>query len=244
MKNNSYTHHKSRYAFRYWIAFASILIPVILLIRGLYGSFIFCFSIPLLWQVAYLGKPLSSLGLRKKSIPASLIAGFASGIVLGLLGGNALRLLGLTSHPFINADNLHIGIGIFKVEFSLARELGYRLLTMDHGFKGLAVYLLFSILLVGLGEEIFWRGFIQRKIATRVARTTSIWITATLFALMHFYIFLVLPFNKGLVFLALIGVAGMVWGFLYEKIGNIWSAAISHGIAAFIIWKYYFFLTF
>lgn len=241
MEDDNYTCSKSRYLFRICAAFASILVPFILLIKGIYGSFIFSFSIPLLWQVVYLDKSPSFLGLRKKSLATSIILGVVSGAILALLGGKALQLLGLTGHSLINAHNIQFGIGTFKIKFSLARELGYQLLIMSNSFKGLILYLLFSILVIGLGEEIFWRGFIQRKIAHRVTKSATIWITAVLFALIHSYVFIIVPISKGLILLALIGIVGVIWGYLYEKTDNIWSAAISHGIVAAIIWKYYFF---
>lgn len=227
---------------RFFIALASIFIPLILLIKGIYGSFLFSFSIPLIWQVVYLKKPVSSLGLRTRSLGVSIISGVISGCIIGLLAGKALQFLGLTGYSHINADNMQFGIGVFKVKFSIARELGYQILTASRSFKGLILYFLFSILVIGLGEEIFWRGFIQRKIAKWTTRSSAIWMTAIIFALFHSYIFMLIPVNKGIIFLVFIGIGGAIWGYLYEKIGNIWSVAISHGIVAAIIWKYYFFV--
>jgi membrane protease YdiL (CAAX protease family) len=218
----------------------AVLVPVILLLKGIYGSFLFTFSIPVLWQVVYLKGSLSFLGLKKRSLAISLVLGVASGIILGLLGGKVLQLLGLTGHSFISSDSLGVGIGAFKVSFSLAKELGYQLLAKSSTTIGLILYFLFNILLVGLGEEILWRGFIQRKIARKTTVTAAIWITAALFALIHFYIFIILPFGKGIILLVLIGIAGAIWGYLCERMGSIWGAAVSHGIAAAIIWKYYF----
>lgn len=241
MEDNNYTCSKSRYLFRVCTAFASILAPFILLIKGIYGSFIFSFSIPLLWQVVYLGKSPSSLGLKKESLARAIISGVVSGAILAFLGGKVLQLLGLTGYSLTNAHNIQFVIGTFKIKFSLARELGYRLLMMSNSFKGFILYLLFLILVIGLGEEIFWRGFIQRKIAHRVTKSAAIWITAVLFALTHSYVFIIVPISKGLILLVLIGILGAIWGCLYEKTDNIWSAAISHGIVASFIWKYYFF---
>ena len=226
---------------RFCTAFMSIFIPFLLLTNGIYGSFIFCFSVPFIWQFVYLGKPVSSLGLRKKFLGVSVVWGIVSGSILGLLGGKALQLFGLTSYSLVNTQNIQFGIGAFKIKFSLAGELGYQLLIMSNSLKGLLLYFLFSVLVIGLGEEIFWRGFIQRKIANRVTKPAAIWVTAVLFALIHSYVFIIVPVNKGIILLVPIGIAGVIWGYLYEKTDNIWSVAISHGIAAVIIWKYYFF---
>ena len=230
-----------RYFPRIFTAVISIFTPLILLIRGIYGSFLFSFSIPFIWQVTYLGKSFSSLGLRRKSLGISIILGVISGCIMGLLAGKVLQSLGITGYFHTSADNIQFTIGTFKIQFFMAGELGYQLLTKSSNFKGLILYLLFSILAIGLGEEIFWRGFIQTKIATWAKQSVAIWITAIIFALFHSYIFAIVPINKGIIFLMLTLVAGAGWGYLYEKIGNIWSVAISHGIVAAIIWKYYFF---
>ena len=229
-------------AFRYTLIVSCIGVPFILLFNGIYGSFLFAFPIPLLWQLGYLRQPLSSLGLQKKLLIRSIIAGVISGCILGLLGGNILRLLALTSNSFIQTDSLRLAIGKFEIDFPLMKELGYRLLTRSNDSKGLFLYLTFSVFIIGLGEEMFWRGFIQKKISSRVTQPFAILITSILFAVTHFYIFAIFPINTGIILLTLIGVVGAIWGYLFAKIGNIWSVALSHGIVAFIIWKYFFFV--
>lgn len=222
------------------IALILIGIPCILLIMGIYGSFIFCFSIPIIWQVTYLNKPLSSLGIKTKSLFTSIGLGVLSGLILGLLGVKIFQLFGLTNYAIDSTQKMGFGIGPLKIEFSLAKELGYQLLTMSNSIKGLLLYILFSILVIGLGEELLWRGFIQRKIANRVTKSASIWLTAALFSAIHFYLFIILPVPQSIVLLGLIGFAGIVWGYLYEKTDSIWSVATSHGITAVIIWKHFF----
>jgi hypothetical protein len=41
--------------------------------------------------------------------------------------------------------------------------------------------------------------------------------------------------------MALIAIGGIVWGYLFDVLKNIWVVAISHGITSAIIWKYFFF---
>ncbi|OGX46090.1 MAG: hypothetical protein A3G38_00985 [Omnitrophica WOR_2 bacterium RIFCSPLOWO2_12_FULL_51_8] len=164
-----------------------------------------------------------------------------SGCILGLIGGNLLKIIGVTKYVYSNMDKLQISIGTLNIAFSWQNELGYRLLSTSNSSAGISLYLIFSSLLVGLGEEIFWRGFIQNKISNHLSVNLSIWITAALFALIHFYIFTILPVRLGVFFLFLIAVSGIVWGYLFKYFNSIWSSAISHGITAFIIWKYYFF---
>lgn len=233
---------KQRLILRLCVLFIAIISPAILLIKGIYGSFVFTFSIPLIWQVSFLGELLASLGLKKTSIKFSVI-GLISGCILGLIGGNLIKILGVAGNVFGRTDKLQLSVGALNISFPLQNELGYRLLTASNSLAGLILYLIFCFFLVGLGEEIFWRGFIQNKISKYFSANLSILITAILFALIHFYIFAILPVKPGVFFLFLIAVSGAVWGYLFKYSNSIWPSVISHGVASFIIWKYYFFST-
>ncbi|MFH1768200.1 MAG: CPBP family intramembrane glutamic endopeptidase, partial [Candidatus Omnitrophota bacterium] len=213
----------------------------ILLSKGIYGSFIFTFSIPLLWQIGLKGKRLDSLGLKRQRLNQSIIIGIISGIVLGLLGGTILKAAAISGYSFSGINRLNINFGLIKMAFPLDKELSYILLTKSASPLGALTYLVFSVLAIGLGEEIFWRGFIQTKISKHTGKNISLWLTSALFALIHFYIFAILPFVPGIFFIAIIFAAGLIWGHIFRLSGSIWSVAISHGITAFIIWKYFFF---
>lgn len=226
---------------RLFISLTAAALPVIFLLKGIYGSFIFTFSIPLLWQVGFLGKPINSLGLRAKSLNSSIIIGIATGCLLGFIGGNILKFSGIAGYNYSALHKLQFTLGSLHIDFPLGKELGYRLLTASNNFSGLCLYFIFSIFVIGLGEELLWRGFIQKKISFYFTQGMSIWITAILFALIHFYLFALLPVKTGICFLVLIAISGAVWGYLFAHFHNLWIAAISHGISAFIIWKYYFF---
>ena len=112
---------------------------------GCYGSFLFTFSLPLLWQLGIRAKTIASLGFKKESIRPSLFAGSVAGITLGLLGGIAMKGLGISGRSFSNLHKLSLSLGSFEIAFPLQDEVGYRLLGMSHSFEGLLVYLLFSI---------------------------------------------------------------------------------------------------
>lgn len=226
---------------RFCISLTAIVLPVILLTKGIYGSFIFTFSIPLLWQVGFLGKPFDSLGLKVKFIKSSIITGIATGCLFGFIGGNLLKFLGIAGYVYSNLHKLQLSFASFHIIFPLQKELGYRLLTISSTPVGICVYLIFCVFVIGLGEELLWRGFMQKKLSNYLSVDVAIWFTAVLFALIHFYIFIILPFKLGIAFLFLIAVSGAVWGYLFKYFANLWPAVISHGITAFIIWKYYFF---
>ena len=76
---------------------------------------------------------------------------------------------------------------------------------------------------IGPGEEIYWRGLIQRRFAEKFGPRSS-YLTATLaYALVH------LPtLNYPLILTAFIG--GLVWGYIYKATGNLAPAVVSHVI--------------
>ena len=227
---------------RLCISLVLIILPAIFLIKGIFGSFIFTFSIALIWQIGFLGMPISSLGIKSDSIKSSMIFGLITGLGLGFIGGNLLKFLGISGYWFNGMHKLQFDIGHFSFVFPLQKELGYQLLMASNSMGGLIAYLIFSIFVIGLGEEIFWRGFIQAKISNRFPINMSIWFTAIIFTLVHCYIFTILPIRMGISFLGIIFMGGLVWGYLFKHFNNVWPSAISHGVTAFIIWKYYFFI--
>lgn len=224
---------------RFIIFVLAVLFPALLLAKGVYGFFLVTFSIPILWQVGFLDEPFKTLGFNKADAGRSLLAGFLSGIFLGLLGGGIITLTGITG---IGYENLPAySPEIFGINFSIREEFGFKLLERSQTPGGLFQYFFFCVLFAGLGEELFWRGFLQRKISKYVSTHGSVWITAFLFGTVHLYLLTILSLIKGIFFLFIIVLAGAIWGYLREKFDNIWGPAISHGLAAFLIWKYFFF---
>jgi len=225
---------------RLCITLGAVIILLILALKGIYGSFSFTFSIPLLWQAGLLGKPVKPLGFRLNYRHSVIAAGISTGLIAGFIGGNLLKYLGIAGYRFEGLQ-IHFLPRFYNLHFPIQNELGYRLLVSSSSLPDLFLYLIFSIFLVGLGEEFLWRGFIGRKLSGYLSKNLAIWVTAAIFALFHTYIFAVVPVSKGIFFLALIALAGALWGYLFEFFNNLWAAALSHGISAFIIWKYYFF---
>jgi len=227
--------------FRLVVSIAAVAFPFILLGFGVYGSFSFSFSVPFIWQVGLLGKGANSMGLKRKSLRRSVVTGILTGLFLAFLGGFALKILGMTGYSIVSLQGTGNLPELFGLKISLDGEMGYRLLTAGGGLKEVLFYLGFSLFLIGLGEEIFWRAFIQRKISRTLPKTPSVWLTALLYGMIHFYVFFFVTPKEGVLFLGLITLAGAFWGYLYEYLDNIWAPALSHGIVAFIVWKYFVF---
>ncbi len=227
---------------RLLISFILIILPTVFLLKGIYGSFLFTFSIPIIWQIGLRGERFSSLGLSLGCfVKSSIVTGIITGLILGFIGGFGLRIIGLSGKVFTATDKLEFSFANLLISFPLQKEVGYQLLSISNIMLSTCLFFIFCIVAIGLGEEIFWRGFIQKKISSCLPINASVIITSILFSLIHFYIFTIVSFRAGILFLVLIAFAGYVWGYLAKRFGNIWSAAISHGITAFIIWKYFFF---
>jgi len=76
---------------------------------------------------------------------------------------------------------------------------------------------------VGPAEEIFWRGFVQRRFGQRYGRFAALIITAAIYTLVHIWSF-------NLMLLAAAGLCGLFWGAMYWHFRSVWPALISHAV--------------
>ena len=79
------------------------------------------------------------------------------------------------------------------------------------------------LLLIGPAEEIFWRGFAQRRMQNRFGPWTGYLLTTAVYALVHIW-----AFNFMLLMAALI--CGLFWGWMYLKYKSVWPGLISHAV--------------
>ena len=122
-----------------------------------------------------------------------------------------------------------------------AKSASMYVLKQSSSAKGLIYYFLYMIFFVGLGEELFWRGFVQNNLLARFPKSKAILITTSAFTLIHVYLFMLVPFWIGIVFLLMIALASLLWGYMFYYFKNIWCVGLSHGIVSLIIWRFYFF---
>jgi membrane protease YdiL (CAAX protease family) len=96
---------------------------------------------------------------------------------------------------------------------------------------GLLRVTLLLCLLIGPGEEFFWRGFLQERIGFALRPDRSLWLTALLYALIH-----VASGNAMLVVAA--AVCGLFWGVTYRIFRSPLLNVVSHTVwdlAVFVI---------
>lgn len=99
--------------------------------------------------------------------------------------------------------------------------------------SGLIVNLFVIALLPALGEELFFRGMLQ-KILVRLVRSAhfAVFLSALIFSSMHFQFYGFLPRL----------ILGMVYGYFYLWSGSIWLPAIAHFInnAIPVVFSYFY----
>jgi len=87
---------------------------------------------------------------------------------------------------------------------------------------------LLLLLVMGSAEEIYWHGFVQRRLTGRYGATVGVLATAVVYTLVH-----VVSLNFMLV--AAAGVCGLYWGLLFQREKNLIPLIISHALWDFLI---------
>jgi len=95
-----------------------------------------------------------------------------------------------------------------------------------YNFKGDAAGIRIAILMllvIGPGEELFWRGYLQRKISSKTGKWTGLLLALALYTGVH-----ILTGNIMLILAAFI--CGLFWGWLYLKYNSMVINVISHTV--------------
>ena len=103
--------------------------------------------------------------------------------------------------------------------------------ALKHGVSRLRIGLLLA-LVIGPGEELFWRGYLQRTWQKKLSRATALPFTVAVYAAVH-----VAGGNPVLVLAA--AVCGLYWGILYQRSNSVLAVAVSH-----LLWDLAVFLLF
>jgi hypothetical protein len=74
---------------------------------------------------------------------------------------------------------------------------------------------------IGFGEEIFWRGFVQRRFSERGSATSALMITTLLYTAIH------VPTGNPVLILAAL-TCGLFWGAFYWATGSLVPVLVSH----------------
>jgi hypothetical protein len=193
--------------------------------RGLWPSIVLAF---VLWIVIFVFRPLNFWILLTFS--TSLLAAIAFAI------GRPL----IPSREF-TAKNLLLGILLAALLYAIFYVGNQFLVLVSRLFPallpdpagniasvyanlgglspGLVAFLLFFP--IGFGEEIFWRGFVQRRFRERWSARSAFVLTALLYTAIHF------PTGNPVLILAAL-TCGLFWGGFYWATGSLVPVLVSH----------------
>lgn len=105
---------------------------------------------------------------------------------------------------------------------------------IGQGFKALVPAMIYSFLQTGLSEEIFFRGFLTKRLSNKFGFRVGNTIQGLLFGLLHGFMFIpLIGCLKGTTIVILTGIIGILLGWINEKqsAGSIMSSWLLHGIA-------------
>lgn len=110
--------------------------------------------------------------------------------------------------------------------------------TENTGFSAIFTILIFSYIKTGLAEEIFFRGFITKRLIDKFGFNKGNFIQGVIFGMLHGLLFLKVtgPVIAGMIIL-ITGFAGWVNGWFNEKQsgGSILSSWLLHGTSNAVI---------
>ncbi|WAG56982.1 CPBP family intramembrane metalloprotease [Clostridium estertheticum] len=177
----------------------------------------------ILWYLLFVIKPMNFWLEMSLSISALVLMAFIFNKDIFKLGKLTIR---------------HILIGIFSaIALYIIFYLGNIVSGFIFPFKDSQVLSVYSnrsngnliwiglllLFIIGPGEEIYWRGFIQNTLSKKIGETKGYVISVLLYAGVH-----IITVNVMLVIAAL--VCGVFWGWLYKKEKSLLPVIISHAI--------------
>lgn len=134
-----------------------------------------------------------------------------------------LHLLAGIAIAFALWGIFYLGDKISQLIFPFARGEVDRVYGMKAGADASLTAILLLVL-IGPSEEMFWRGYIQKRMAEIYGPTSAFVVTTLVYALVHIW-----SFNFMLVMAAF--VAGAVWGLIYRLKPSLLPAlVISHAL--------------
>lgn len=112
--------------------------------------------------------------------------------------------------------------------FGFAREQVINVYSTKEGTSLVAISLLL-VLLIGPAEEIFWRGFVQSQIYSKLVKPLpSILLSTFFYTIVHIW-------ALNLMLLAAAFFCGLFWGFIFHRHKSLVPVIISHSLWDFTI---------
>ncbi len=116
----------------------------------------------------------------------------------------------------------YLGNGLVRRFLPMGGEGIGAVYALRSGAQALRIGLLL-LLVIGPGEELFWRGYLQRTWQKKLGNASVLPLTVAVYTAVH-----VASGNPVLVLAA--AVCGLFWGVLYQRSGSVLLVAVSHTI--------------
>ena len=115
--------------------------------------------------------------------------------------------------------------------FSFAHSDISKIYNFKQGASVLRISALF-VFILGPGEELFWRGFLQRRLQDRLGLKLGFLVAAGLYTLVHLG-----SGNPALI--AAAAVCGLIWGGLYIRYRSLLLIAVSHTVWDLLVFVFF-----
>ena len=193
----------------WWITLFAVALFTTMFIFKQAGGFDFWY-----WMSSNLLVLLSLVFILDKSNAQEIISDFRKNpyrkIFMGLIAAVALFVVFYAGNILIRLIIEGAGEGIQNV-YSFKQEASpWRIALL-------------MLLIIGPGEELFWRGYLQRRLGMRFGKTPGFLVATFLYTAVH-----IATGNMVLVLAAL--VCGLFWGWLYMKYRSMIINVISHTV--------------
>ncbi len=138
--------------------------------------------------------------------------------------------LGILSAGFLYAV-FFVGNEVSRIIFPFAGVEISQVYSFKQEASALRI-MLFMIVLIGPGEELFWRGYLQRHWEKRFGRYWGFVFASVLYALVH-------AASGNIMLVLAAGVCGLFWGFLYLRYRSIILVCVSHTLWDLMIFVFF-----
>lgn len=121
---------------------------------------------------------------------------------------------------FILYGIFYLGNQVSRWIFSFAGEGISQVYAFKQDASTLRIILLMA-LLIGPGEEVIWRGYLQRHWVNRFGRRAGYFLSAAAYTLVH-------AASGNIILIGAAGVCALFWGWIYLRYRSILLVAVSH----------------
>jgi len=139
-----------------------------------------------------------------------------------------------------------------RAKFTLGMDSDSNLLIIVSAFFFITIINLIPALVLSLGEELGWRGFLVPELSKWLGFKKASWISGIIWGLWHLPGFLLGNYNQTgtpmifqlVCFMLMVVATGIMMAWLRMKSGSIWPVAIFHAVHNGVIQQFYDRLTF